>query len=101
MSVQVIDAPERRRYEAVREGAVLDFAAYERTEGLIVFTHTEVDPTLAGQGIGGALVQDALDDARQLGLKVLPLCPFVHGWILRHPEYADLDYRRPASKVTD
>jgi hypothetical protein len=58
MTVQVVDAPERRRYEAVREGAVLGFAAYERTEGLVV-------------------------------------------WILRHPEYADLGYRRPASKVTD
>jgi predicted GNAT family acetyltransferase len=101
MSVQVIDAPERRRYEVVHDGSVLGFAAYERTEGLIVFTHTEVDPTLEGQGIGGAVVQGALDNARQLGLKVLALCPFVHGWLLRHPEYADLDYSRPASKVTD
>jgi predicted GNAT family acetyltransferase len=101
MSVHVVDAPERRRYEAVREGAMLGFAAYERTEELVVFTHTEVDPSLEGQGIGGALVQGALDHARQLGLKVLPLCPFVHGWIVRHPEYGDLDYRRPASKVTD
>jgi uncharacterized protein len=101
MSVQVVDAPQRRRYEAVRDGAVLGFSAYERTEELVVFTHTQVDPSLEGQGIGGALVQGVLDHVRQLGLKVLPLCPFVHGWILRHPEYADLDYRRPDSKVTD
>jgi uncharacterized protein len=101
MTVQVVDAPERRRYEAVRQGAVLGFAAYERAEGLVVFTHTEVDPSLTGQGIGGVLVQGALEHVRRLGSRVLPLCPFVQAWILRHPEYADLDYRRPASKVTD
>ena len=101
MSALVVDAPERRRYDAVRDGAVLGLAAYARTEDLVVFTHTEVDPTLEGQGIGGTLVQGALDHARQLRLKVLPLCPFVQAWIVRHPEYADLDQRRPASKVTD
>ena len=101
MSVHVVDAPERRRYEAVRDGQVLGFAAYQKTDELIVFTHTEVDPSLEGQGIGGALVRHALDHVRQVGLRVLPICPFVQAWILRNPEYADLDYRRPASTAID
>lgn len=101
MTVEVVDAPERHRYEAVRDGAVLGFAAYQRTDELIVFTHTEVDPSLEGQGIGSALVQGALDHARDLRLPVLPICPFVHAWMLAHPDYADLDYRRPPSKVND
>jgi len=25
----------------------------------------------------------------------------VQGWMQRHPDYADLDYRRPATKVSD
>lgn len=37
----------------------------------------------------------------QVRPRVLPICPFVQAWMLRHPEYVDLDYRRPASKVTD
>ena len=101
MSLQVVDAPERQRYQAVRDGAVLRFAAYQKTEQLIVFTHTEVDPSLQGQGIGGQLIQGALDHVRGLDLRVLPICPFVQAWMARHPDYMDLDYRAPASKATD
>ncbi len=101
MGVEVLDVPEESRYEARRDGALLGFAAYQRTDELVVFTHTEVDPSLAGQGVGGALVKGALDHVRGLDLRVLPICPFVHAWMLRHPEYAELDYRSPASVVVD
>ena len=80
---------------------LLGYAAYQKTDELVVFTHTEVDPSLAGQGVGGVLVKGALDHVRGLGLRVLPVCPFVQSWMGRHLEYADLDYRRPASVVVD
>ena len=101
MNLQVVDAPDRHRYEAVRDGTVLGFAAYQKTHELIVFTHTEVDPAFEGQGVGGTLVRGALDHVRDLGLRVLPICPFVQGWMAKHRDYADLDYRRPASNVID
>lgn len=101
MTTQVIDVPDRQRYEIVRDGTTLGFAAYQKAKQLIVFTHTEIDPSVEGQGIGGHLVQGALDDVREQGLPVLPICPFVHGWMVRHPEYADMDYRSPRSQVTD
>ncbi|TDB91359.1 GNAT family N-acetyltransferase [Actinomadura sp. 7K534] len=91
---RVVDAPERSRYEIVRDGAVLGFAAYQKAKDLIVFTHTEIDPEYEGQGLGGRLVRAALDDVRTQGLPVLPTCPFVQGWMAKHPDYADLDYRR-------
>lgn len=101
MTTSVIDAPDRQRYEVVRNGTMLGYAAYQKTNQLIVFTHTEVDPSVKGQGIGGQLVRGALDHVRTLGLPVLPICPFVQGWMARHPDYIDLGYRRPTSKVTD
>jgi uncharacterized protein len=101
MTTEVIDTRERQRYEIVRDGATLGHAAYQETDRLVVFTHTEVDPSLEGQGIGGQLVRGALDDVRRRGLAVLPICPFVQAWIARHPDYADLDYRSPGSRVTD
>jgi uncharacterized protein len=101
MATEVFDVPDRQRYEIVRDGVTLGYAAYQKTVELIVFTHTEVDPSLEGQGIGGRLVQGALDHVRTLGLAVLPICPFVHGWMVRHPAYADLDYRRPHTQATD
>lgn len=99
--ITIQDNPDRHRYEARRGDEVLGFAAYEKTDQLIVFTHTEVDPSLEGQGVGGQLVRGALDHVRTLGLPVLPICPFVQAWMSRHPDYADLDYRRPSSRATD
>ena len=101
MALTVVDAAERQRFEAVLDGEVVGFAAYQKTGELIVFTHTEVDGAVEGQGIGGALVRGMLDQVRGTGLRVLPICPFVQAVMQRHPEYADLDYRRPDSRVTD
>jgi predicted GNAT family acetyltransferase len=90
MEPTVRDAPAAHRYE-IRDGEkVLGFAAYERRGDTVVFTHTEVDPDAGVSGLGGTLVRAALDDVRGRGGSIVPLCPFVHGWIDRHQEYADL-----------
>jgi uncharacterized protein len=90
MELTVRDAPEEHRYE-IRDGdRVLGLAAYQRAGDKVVFTHTEIDPTAEGDGLGSRLVRGALDDVRARGLRVLPRCPFVRGWIQRHAEYADL-----------
>lgn len=79
----------------------LGFAAHQKADRLIVFTHTQVEPHLQGQGIGSRLERGALDDVRLQRFPMLALCPFVRHWMERHPDYADLDYRRLASRVTD
>ena len=98
---EVVDTPDLHRYEARLDGRTVGFAAYQKAGSLIVFTHTEIDPDMEGRGIGGALVRGALDDVRRQGLPVLPICPFVQGWMTRHRDYAGLDYRRPPSRVSD
>jgi predicted GNAT family acetyltransferase len=55
-----------------------------------VFVHTEVEDKFEGHGVGGALARGALDDVRARGFKVTPLCPFIAGWMKKHPEYEDL-----------
>jgi hypothetical protein len=99
--VTVADAPERNRYEATVDGRLAGFAEYLTTGPLTVFTHTEVEPAYEGQGVGSALARYALDDMRAHDRRVLPLCPFVKGWIGRHADYADLIYRTKPSKVAD
>lgn len=64
--------------------------AYLLDAGQIILDHTEVPPALEGRGIGSALAKAALDYARQRRLVVVPLCPFVRGYLKRHPEYHDL-----------
>ena len=59
-------------------------------DGDFVFTHTEVDPSFEGQGIGGRLVRGALDDVRRRGGRVVARCEFVRAWLNRHADYQDL-----------
>jgi hypothetical protein len=91
MRSDVVDRPERHRFEiAVDGGAVAGFAAYRLGDGEITFTHTEVEDAYEGRGLGSVLVRHALDAARERGLAVLPACSFVREWIARHPDYVDL-----------
>ena len=89
MSNNVRDNAERRRFELDADGHVA-FSNYRRDDDTIVIMHTEVPKELNGRGIGSALVAGLLDMVRAQGLTVQPLCPFVAGYIAKHPEYADL-----------
>jgi len=87
MNVTVTDAPERNRFEAWVDGNLAGYASYVRRGDVITFPHTEVTPEYEGTGVGGALARAALDDATARGTRVRALCPFIAGWIARHPAY--------------
>jgi predicted GNAT family acetyltransferase len=89
-AITVVDAPERGQFEIAVDGRPAGFAAYQRLGKVTALTHTEVDDSFEGQGLGGRLVSFALDSAREAGLDVLPYCPFVRSYIERHPAYLDL-----------
>lgn len=75
------------------EAEVNEFTAvieYQLIGNKIIFIHTEVPDEISGYGIGGKMAKFALDSARDTGLMVVPQCPFVAGYIRRHPEYRDL-----------
>lgn len=100
--VHVTHNEAQNRYEARVGDELAGFAEYQLTDELVVFTHTEVDPALAGKGVGGALARLALDDVRTQGSrKVLPLCPFIKAWIGKHPDYVPLVYGASGSTPTD
>ena len=89
---------EAGRYEARVDGRLAGIADYQLTEALVVFTHTEVEPAFEGQGVGSAIARFALDQLRDRGdRKALPVCPFIKGWIQRHPEYLAVTYGAPPS----
>ncbi|MBS1889540.1 MAG: N-acetyltransferase [Actinobacteria bacterium] len=88
--IVVADAPERERFEVTVDGELAGFLVYRLRRGLLALVHTEVEGGFEGRGLGGRLARFALDQAREQGLAVLPFCPFVNGWIKRHPEYVDL-----------
>jgi predicted GNAT family acetyltransferase len=90
-NVVVTNNPDLLRYEARLGDELAGFAAYRLEEGRITFTHTEVGEAFGGKGVGSSLARGALDDVRATGgLTVLPLCPFIKGWIAKHEDYQDL-----------
>lgn len=88
-AVIVRDNPAASRYETIVDGK-LAMAQYRLSGDRITFIHTEVPAELEGRGIASQLARYALDDARRRGLTVVPICPFISGYIRRHPEYDDI-----------
>lgn len=90
-TVEVNRNTEQNRYELYVDAKLAGHADYTVNDGLVTFTHTEVDPSFGGRGLASRLVHHALDDVRDAGdRKVLPVCPYVKRWIRRHEDYLDL-----------
>lgn len=88
--MQVHDNRNRFRYELIDDGVVAGFIDYRVRDGRHWLIHTEIDDAHKGTGAASFLVRQALDLLRERGVPVVPTCPFVGGWIRRHPEYTDL-----------
>lgn len=87
--INVVNNEAENRFE-VQLGAEIAVAEYMREESSIVFTHTFVPTEFEGRGIGSLLARTALDFAREKHLRVVPLCPFIAGYIREHQEYVSL-----------
>jgi predicted GNAT family acetyltransferase len=90
VNISVTDNPAELRFELHVDGELAGQIRYRRRPDAVVLVHTDVDPHFEGQGLGSRLVRGTLDDLRARGVAVVPLCPFVADFIVRHPEYADL-----------
>jgi uncharacterized protein len=90
----VTDNPSASRYEmhAMPAGELAGFVEYKlrQHDTVISLVHTEIEPPFQGKGLATHLARFSLDDARQRGLAVLPLCPYINSWIKKHPEYTEL-----------
>jgi predicted GNAT family acetyltransferase len=87
---QVKDHPGRARYEIEADGELGGFVNYRRSGDQLTLIHTETDPRFRGRGLGSHLIAAVLDQARQQGESVIPVCPFARAFIAGHPEYTDL-----------
>ncbi|MEO0775816.1 MAG: GNAT family N-acetyltransferase [Bacteroidota bacterium] len=86
---ELIDNVAEKRYEFHVDGQV-PIVEYIRAGKKIFLTHTEVPVALKGRGIASALVRQVLADIERQDLTLVPLCPFVAGYIKRHPEWRKL-----------
>lgn len=87
----VTNNADQSRFEIhTADGRLAGFTQYRSRGAGRDFFHTEVKDEFEGQGIGSKLARGALDATRSEGLQVIATCPFIKGWIEKHPDYQDL-----------
>lgn len=87
---RVVDNADKSRYEIYAGDDLAGFAQYRRGDSQLRLVHTEIDPRFQGAGLASTLARTVLDQAREQQLSVLPVCPYISGWIAKHRDYADL-----------
>lgn len=80
----------RGRYFAVVDGLEAELTFSKMGETGVIADHTGVPEALEGRGVGKALVDALIADARQNNFKIMPLCPFVRRQYARHPDWGDV-----------
>jgi uncharacterized protein len=89
MDDSVTENPAAHRFE-MAVGDTIAAAYYRLEDGKVVLTHTEVPEQLSGQGLGSTLAAGVFRLIRESGRRVAIRCPFIAGWVSRHPEVEDL-----------
>ena len=79
----------KARFEVTLDSEVA-FAEYRLHKGWVTLPHTVVPPAFEGKGVGSALAKAALSYAREHNRMVKPVCPFIAGYIGKHPEWHDV-----------
>lgn len=88
-AIQVVKNDETRQFEVNLDGQTA-FAEFRMVDHGMILPHTVVPEAFEGKGVGSALAKAALGYARDHDLKVIPLCPFIAGYIKKHPEWNDV-----------
>lgn len=90
MQIERTEDASRGAYRVAGGDAVAEMTYSVAGTQRIIIDHTEVPDAFRGQGVGKALVERAVADARTEGRKVLPLCPFAAAQFRRNPDWADV-----------
>ncbi len=90
-TVVVTENLPRHRFEIHVDGALAGYCAYRLAgEQRYIFVHTEIDAAFEGQGLASQLIHEVLKQMRARRMEVVPYCPFVKAYIIKHPTYAEL-----------
>jgi predicted GNAT family acetyltransferase len=94
----VAHSPHRQRYEISVDDELAGFAEYLDNGDQRIFYHTEIGESFAGRGLASRLIHAALSDTRALDKRVIPVCPFVAGYVKKHHDFDDgIDPVTPAA----
>ena len=86
----VVHQPAESRFVAKIGDEVVGRLTYDTHGSTVDLQHTIVDEDQQRQGIGSALVKEALTVVRANKLKARPTCSYVQAYVDEHPEHQDL-----------
>ncbi len=90
-NISVAHEETKNRYVVTVDGREAGYCAYvPRPGGVLDFNHTVVDQAFRGRGLSRPLIQAALDDTREAGLKIRPSCSAIEHFLNKNEEYRDL-----------
>ncbi|GIT89929.1 N-acetyltransferase [Jannaschia pagri] len=78
------------RWVTVIDGHTAEMTYSRLGTSKLIVDHTGVPDALRGRGVGLALAERMVADARAEGVRVIALCPFVKAQAKRHPEWSDV-----------
>ncbi len=97
--LMIADRPAESRFVATVGPADSEGELVYMLDGDRLFlVHTEVPDALGGRGIGGRLVEAALERAEREQLTVVPWCPYARHWLRHHDEWShrvNVDWKSP------
>ena len=85
----IINNTKRSQFETEIDGKFA-FIEYRFYKADIALMHTFVPEDERGKGIASTLAKFTLEYVKEQNLKLMVYCPFVAGYIKRHPEYESL-----------
>lgn len=88
--VNIIYEPENNRSAAYDLGKEIGESTFSKVKNVWILNHTFVRNAYEGQGIGGKLVEELVNQARKNNIKINPVCSFVRREFNRKPEYSDV-----------
>ncbi|BBZ19877.1 GNAT family N-acetyltransferase [Mycolicibacterium gadium] len=80
---------EADRFTISVDGTVAGFTQISDTDGQRTFPHTEMDDAFQGRGLASILIGEALQQTKDEGLRIVPVCSMVRSYVEKHPEFDD------------
>ncbi len=80
---------EADRFTISVDGRLAGFTETVDNDGARTFPNTEIDDEFQGRGLATILIGEALQQTRDAGLRIVPICSMVANYVKKHPEFDD------------
>lgn len=87
MNIDITHDEGAHRFTISVDEQMVGYAQYERRDDSWLFTDTYIKPEFNGRGLAGKLVGHALDEVIATGGTIVPVCPYVVGFVEKNPQY--------------